>query len=194
MGRFLINGYGRPVVPDGHGPDRPVGDHQALSRHRTPRRQDRQNLPRRRPPRPRPGLAQMTTGPSSPEVQKVRQGRQQPIAHSSRPSRLSEATPLEGAQRLASPEPKAIPPEAERPAPPSPPGTILDRKRVESGPSFAVRRSSVFGSRSSESSTFRSSVRNAGNAGVATAACTHELRPALSPSSSRTEQQVVPKC
>ena len=38
--------------------------HQALSRHRHPLRKDRQKLPRRRPPRLRPGLAQMTTGPS----------------------------------------------------------------------------------------------------------------------------------
>src|SRR5919112_425334 len=38
--------------------------HQALSRHRNPLRKDRQKFPRRRPPRLRPGLAQMTTGPS----------------------------------------------------------------------------------------------------------------------------------
>src|SRR5215207_5594223 len=37
--------------------------HQALSRHRNPLRKDCQKLPRRRPPRLRPGLAQMTTGP-----------------------------------------------------------------------------------------------------------------------------------
>src|SRR5215210_1885268 len=37
--------------------------HQALSRHRNPLRKDHQKLPRRRPPRLRPGLAQMTTGP-----------------------------------------------------------------------------------------------------------------------------------
>jgi hypothetical protein len=30
---YLINGYGRPVVPDGHGPDRPaVDDHRAVVR------------------------------------------------------------------------------------------------------------------------------------------------------------------
>src|ERR671913_624507 len=39
--------------------------HQALSRHRNPLRKDCEKLPRRRPPRLRPGLAQMTTGPSS---------------------------------------------------------------------------------------------------------------------------------
>src|SRR5829696_5956735 len=39
--------------------------HQALSRHRNPLRKDCQKLPRRRPPRLRPGLAQMTTGPST---------------------------------------------------------------------------------------------------------------------------------
>src|SRR5215217_7811735 len=38
--------------------------HQALSRHRNPLRKDCQKLPRRRPPRLRPGLAQMTTSPS----------------------------------------------------------------------------------------------------------------------------------
>jgi transposase len=37
--------------------------HQALSRHRHPLRKDCQKRPRRRPPRLRPGLAQMTTGP-----------------------------------------------------------------------------------------------------------------------------------
>src|SRR5215213_10352800 len=47
FGSFLISGYGRPVVPDGHGPDRLVDDHRAVVRREAAARRPRPPVARR---------------------------------------------------------------------------------------------------------------------------------------------------